>query len=113
MMEIKNCRGMKKNFVSMVGVMLLFITSCVFGQVDDLYKNLEFPMAKVIEPTFANNFVSIKDFGAVADGVTLNTKAFAYAIDAVSKKGGGKVVVPRGIWLTGPIILKSNINIHT
>ncbi len=52
------------------------------------------------------------DFGAIGDGVTSNTKAFSEAIDAVVKKGGGKVIIPRGVWLTGPIQLKSNINLY-
>lgn len=76
------------------------------------YKNVAFPMQKVNEPHIPNNTVSIKDFGAVNGGYVLNTKAFADAIEAVSKKGGGKVIIPPGIWLTGPIILKSNIELH-
>lgn len=79
---------------------------------DDLYEGLEFKMAEVKEPVIPGNRVNIVDFGAVADGQTMNTKAFADAIDAVSKKGGGTVVIPRGIWLTGPITLKSNIELH-
>jgi polygalacturonase len=47
----------------------------------------------------------------VADGRTLNTKAFADAIQACSAKGGGMVVVPPGTWLTGPIKLQSDINL--
>lgn len=78
----------------------------------DIYKNLEFNINKVNEPQIPNNTVTITDFGAVNGGQTLNTKAFADAIDAVSKKGGGKVIIPPGIWLTGPIILKSNIELH-
>ena len=74
--------------------------------------NVEFTMSKINEPVIPNNTVNIKDFGAVNGGYTLNTKAFADAIDAVSKKGGGIVVIPPGIWLTGPIILKSNIELH-
>ncbi|GIQ61317.1 glycoside hydrolase [Flavobacterium collinsii] len=69
-------------------------------------------MAKVNEPLIPQNTVNLKDFGAVNGGYVLNTKAFADAIDAVFKKGGGKVVIPPGIWLTGPIILKSNIELH-
>jgi len=78
----------------------------------DTYKGIEFKMAKVNEPVIPNYSVNIKDFGAVNGGDVLNTKAFADAIDAVSKKGGGKVIIPPGIWLTGPIILKSNIELH-
>src|SRR5690606_48152 len=73
---------------------------------------LEFEMPRIEEPVFADNSVNIRDFGAVNDGLTKNTQAFADAIDAVSKMGGGKVIVPRGIRLTGPIVLKSNINLH-
>ncbi len=79
---------------------------------NETYKNIEFKMAKVQEPSIPNNTVNIKDFGAVNGGYTLNTQAFADAIAAVSKKGGGKVIIPPGIWLTGPIILKSNIELH-
>jgi polygalacturonase len=79
---------------------------------NETYKNIEFKMAKVKEPSIPNNTVSIKDFGATNGGYVLNTKAFADAIDAVSKKGGGKVIIPPGIWLTGPILLKSNLELH-
>ena len=79
---------------------------------NETYQNIEFKMDKVKEPLIPKNTVNIKNFGAVNGGYVLNTKAFADAIDAVSKKGGGKVVIPPGIWLTGPIILKSNLELH-
>jgi polygalacturonase len=78
----------------------------------DTYENIEFKMAKVQEPVIPKNVLNLKDFGAVNGGYVLNTKAFADAIDAASKKGGGKIIIPPGIWLTGPIILKSNIELH-
>jgi polygalacturonase len=74
--------------------------------------NQEFNLPVVTEPNIPGNTVYITDFGGVNDGQTLNTKAIADAIDEVTKKGGGTVVIPMGIWLTGPIILKSNLNIH-
>lgn len=77
------------------------------------YKDLPFRMEMVKTPKFKKNTAKITDFGAVGDGVTLNTLAFEKAINAVAEKGGGTVVVPEGIWLTGPIVLKSNINLHT
>ena len=61
---------------------------------------------------FKKDTVNIKKHGAVADGNTLNTKSINTAIDALSKKGGGVVLVPQGLWLTGPIVLKNNINLH-
>lgn len=78
----------------------------------DIYAGIEFKMLKVKEPVIPKNTVNIKDFGAVNGGYVLNTKAFADAIAAVSKKGGGKVIISPGIWLTGPIILKSNLELH-
>lgn len=78
----------------------------------DVYDGLEFDMPKIIEPVIPELTVSIVDFGAVGDGITINTQAFADAIEYVSGKGGGQISIPRGIWLTGPIVLKSNLNIH-
>jgi polygalacturonase len=77
-----------------------------------LYKNLPFSMSKVAAPVFKNNTVSVTDFGGKGDGYSLNTEAFSKAIDALSKQGGGKLNVPAGVWFTGPITLKSNINLH-
>ena len=66
----------------------------------------------VTAPKFKKDTVNIQKMGAVADGYFLNTKAINGAIDALSKKGGGVVFVPAGLWLTGPIVLKNNINLH-
>lgn len=77
-----------------------------------IYEGLEFEMPVVRIPEFPDNVITITDFHAVGDGQILNTKAISDAIEYLSGKGGGKLIIPRGIWLTGPIILKSNINIH-
>lgn len=77
-----------------------------------IYDDIEFEMPVVNEPVIPDKKVSVQDFGAVGDGITNNTKAFADAIEAISSKGGGTVIIPRGIWLTGPIMLKSNLNLH-
>ena len=55
---------------------------------------------------------TIKSFGAVADGVTVNTAAIQAAIDACASAGGGRVTVPAGIYKTGTIWLRSNIELH-
>jgi len=83
------------------------------SRTSDLYKGIEFKMQQVKEPLIPANSVSIADFGAVGDGQALCTEAFVKAIDALSEKGGGRVVVPRGTWFTGPITLKSNIELYT
>ena len=69
-------------------------------------------LPRVAEPVFRKDTCNIVDYGAVADGLTLNTNSINHAITACSRKGGGVVVVPGGIWLTGPIEMKSNINLH-
>ena len=63
-------------------------------------------------PDIPANTISIVDFGAVGDGKTYNTDAFAKAIDACAAAGGGHVVVPAGTWFTGPIHLRSRIDFH-
>jgi polygalacturonase len=61
--------------------------------------------------TFRNIDFNIKKYGAKPDGITLNTKSIQSAIDDCTTRGGGKVVVPVGMWLTGPLVLKSNVNL--
>ncbi|HEY6956471.1 MAG TPA: glycoside hydrolase family 28 protein [Flavisolibacter sp.] len=82
----------------------LSIAICTLGQ------NSKLPSVK--EPEFKKDSFYITKYGAKADGITLNTSSIQNAIDDCSKKGGGIVVVPAGFWLTGPIELKSNVNLH-
>ena len=77
-----------------------------------LYKDLPFEMQKIQRPVFPDNQVSVSDFGGIGDGIKLNSEAFSKAFEALSKKGGGTLNVPAGVWLTGPIEFKSNINLH-
>ena len=103
---------MKKTFLTIVSALLMFTAA----QADNPYKhytnNLPFKMAEVKAPVFPNREVKVTDFGAVGNGINLCTDAFAKAVDYLAAKGGGKLVVPRGVWHTGPIVLKSNINLH-
>lgn len=66
----------------------------------------------IISPKFRKDTTSITKFGAVPDGYLLNTKSINDAITAVNKRGGGVVLVPAGLWLTGPVVIKSNVNLH-
>ena len=54
----------------------------------------------------------VQDFGAVGDGKTLNTVAIQNTIDACYKAGGGRVIISDGTYMSGTIILKSNVNLH-
>jgi len=66
----------------------------------------------IVPPTFPDRNFDITTFGAVGDGQTDCTKAFANAIAACNESGGGHVVVPSGTFLTGPIHLKSHVDLH-
>jgi polygalacturonase len=77
-----------------------------------LTADLPFPMPPVALPRIPARTVRVTDHGARGDGATLNTAAITAAIDACAKAGGGRVVVPRGVFLTGPIELKSRIELR-
>ena len=56
--------------------------------------------------------ISVRDFGARGDGVSLDTPAIQSAIDACTAQGGGVVYFPPGNYLTGTITLKDNVTLH-
>ena len=71
------------------------------------------PKLPVVElPTFKKDTFNIIKYGATPDGLSLNTKSINTAILECSKKGGGVVLIPGGFWLTGPIEIKTNVNLH-
>ena len=80
---------------------------------NSIYNDLPFEMPVVEQPTFPDYEVNIVAYGAKNDGKFLNTEAINNAIKAVNAKGGGKVIIPEGLWLTGPIVLLSNVNLYT
>ena len=69
-------------------------------------------LERIIPPTFPDKNFNITSYGAVGDGITDCTEAFKSAIEDCSNNGGGKVVVPQGIYLTGAFHLRSNVNLH-
>ncbi|WP_198411318.1 glycoside hydrolase family 28 protein [Marinimicrobium alkaliphilum] len=76
-----------------------------------------FPMPQMERPSIPDRTFNIRDFGAETFSGSqtsdkLVTEAIHRAIEAANRAGGGKVVIPRGQWLTGPIHLMSNINLH-
>ena len=91
------------------------LSSCAgrFGQTEptgwDLVPRI---LERIVPPRFPGRDFDITRFGAVGDGQTDCTKAFAGAIEACNRSGGGRVVVPSGRFLTGAIHLRSNVNLH-
>ena len=71
-----------------------------------------FEMPQLQRPVFPDRQVNILDYGAAPGGEVKNTAAIANAIAAIEKLGGGRVLVPAGVWLTGPVHLRSNIELH-
>lgn len=102
---------MKKIIISLLA--LLAVTAVqANNDYAKYYQNLPVQMLQPTLPTIPDNQVSILDCGGKGDGLTLNTEAFAKAISQLNKQGGGHLNVPAGIYLTGLISLKDNIDLH-
>jgi polygalacturonase len=94
---------------------VLFCLSLLFGlgcQTNTDWEQVPEILSKIKAPQFPNKDFNITDYGAVGDGNIDCTEAFKQAISAANKTGGGRVVVPAGLFLTGAIHLKSNVNLH-
>ena len=109
---------MKRNFLLQLLLVAIFftMTSSIHAGTDPAVKaytsNLPFVMPGIEVPNIPSTRIAITDFGAVGDGNTMNSDAIVAAIHQCVTKGGGVVVVPPGMWLTGPIRLESNIELH-
>jgi len=88
------------------------LTPAMAQNYDGCYTNLPIELQKVKAPSIPDRRVSITDYGAKGDGQTLCTAAIDEAIAALTRQGGGHVDIPRGVWLTGPIVLDNNIDLH-
>lgn len=93
----------------MVLAMLAYTIGITAG---DVYDGAPFKMEKVRETSFPDYEITIEKTGAVKGGTTLCTEAINKAIEQTSKRGGGRVVIPSGLWLSGPITLLSNVDLH-
>ena len=100
----------KKNFL--LALMLLTVATMQAGKYSKYYQNLPTPVKQVEDVVISQLKVSLTDFGGVGDGVTLCTEAFQKGIAQLAEMGGGQLLVPEGVWLTGPIELKSGIELH-
>ncbi|KEO72652.1 glycoside hydrolase family 28 protein [Anditalea andensis] len=78
----------------------------------DPWDEVEDILSRIQSPEFPDNDFSILDYGAIADGRTDASVAIKAAIDACAEAGGGRVVVPEGYYATGPVYIRSNVNLH-
>ncbi len=99
---------------------ILFFTSCKnTAQLENSSKLLDEPwkyaqniVDNIPELGFNDMDYNIVDFGAINDGITDCSKAIDEAIQKCSDKGGGRVIIPAGTYLTGAVHLQSNVNLH-
>lgn len=82
------------------------------GMQPDPWLRMNEVLSQIKAPVFAGKDFVITKFGAVGNGKTNCSQAIKKAIEACNKAGGGRVVVPAGNYFTGPIYLKSNVNLH-
>jgi polygalacturonase len=102
--------------IALMGVFALSFISCGTSTnqtaAEPGWDNLDQILSQIKAPEFNPDTFSITDFGAAAGGTTLNTKAINDAIKACNAAGGGVVLVPSGVFLTGAVHLESNVNLH-
>lgn len=109
---------MRKILISLLALWALTTTSRATSNAtspnnyDKYYQNLPVQMPQPSLPTIPDNQLSILDCGGKGDALSMNTQAFSKAISQLSKKGGGHLIVPAGIYVTGLISLKDNIDLH-
>ncbi len=82
------------------------------GSAVDPWTRLPRILARIHPPSFLPRDFPITSFGAVGDGAADATDAVRAAVEACHRAGGGRVVVPPGDFLTGPVRLLSNVNLH-
>ena len=102
---------MKKKVAYMVLAWLAY-AGALAGEYDKYYEALPVEVARVEVPDIPSNEVSVADFGGVGDGVANCTEAFRRAMARLTEMGGGRLVVPVGVWITGPIELMDNTELH-
>ena len=103
---------MKRLIAGVVALLAVLPAAIKAQDYSKYYQNLPVAVAQVSRPVIPANNVMLTEVGGVGDGVTLNTEAFEKGISKLTKLGGGRLTIPAGVWLTGPIMLKDNIELH-
>jgi len=112
--RMKNVRFgyVKLALYGLVLLSILFIGCQKASQEDIGWSQVPEILSRIVPPNFPERDFNISEYGAVGDGKTDCTDAFKQTIENCHAAGGGRVVVPEGIFLTGAIHLKSNVNLH-
>ena len=76
------------------------------------FEKYAFELPQIDVPVFKKDTFNILRFGAQPGGIALNTSAINAAIDSCNRSGGGVVLIPQGLWLSGPVRLRSHVNLH-
>lgn len=102
---------MKKTLLSLLALLISF-TAVAANDYGKYYQNLPVNLPQAQAPVIPDNQISLSDVGGVGDGMTMNTEAFSKGISKLNKMGGGHLNVPAGVYLTGLISFKDNIDLH-
>lgn len=111
---------MKKQLIVAAAAALMLLTGCQHHSsyqrtcqkhIDEICKSADFEMPKVALPKISDKEFNILEYGADPTGQQLCTEAFRQAIEAANAAGGGTVVIPAGVYTTGPIVLLSNVRL--
>ena len=102
-----------KNY-AFVFVASISIAACDTPQLgyETIHVEAPFVMEPIQVPVYPHQEFNIVNYGALASDTAVCTEAVAQAIAACHEAGGGRVIIPAGEWLTGPIHLKSNVNLY-
>lgn len=112
-----------KKYLSLVFVCAFALVSCnrhdgsryqrtCQKHLDCVVEHAEFQMPKVALPSIPDRLFSVLDYGADPTGLILSTDAIQKAIDEANAAGGGTAFIPKGVYVTGPIVLKSNVRLY-
>ncbi|MBN1926198.1 MAG: glycoside hydrolase family 28 protein [Prolixibacteraceae bacterium] len=110
--------SLPKNVSNALTISMLFSVLPAFfaccsqvNAVDKNWEKAEKIVSEIVEPVFPDKVYTITDFGAKAGEGFISTEAINKAIEKCSSEGGGRVVVPEGVFYTGAIHFQSNVNL--
>lgn len=103
---------MRKNTFTIYLAILLLLSVVGCSDLSDQQLDSASINFEVVRPVFPDRFFNIQDYGAVNDGFILNTEAINRAVKECSQSGGGVVIIPPGVWLTGPVRLQNDVELR-